>query len=113
MSNVKLKIEIPEVTASDIAALLEGKVTAISHDGYVECVLPWIEGKGEVVVRLANFPLQLNDEAIYVRDLKDMRKITSVLPGSGIARLLREFEASEILSDLEGRLHSIRERLQK
>ncbi len=111
MSNFKLKIEIPEAVVSDISALMEGKVKGINREGYVECTLPWIEGKGEIAVRQTNFPLQLNDEAIYVRKLNDLGKIASVQPGGGIAKLLRAFEAGEILSDLEGRLHNIREKL--
>jgi FkbM family methyltransferase len=113
MSNFKLRIEIPDVTASDIFSLMEGKVTAINRDGYIECMLPWIEGCSELVVRQTNFPLQLNDEAIYVRNLMDIKNVISVLPGGGIARLIRGFESGEILTNIENRLSKIRERLLK
>ena len=111
MSNIKLKIEIPGVTASEVSELVEGGRTGISRDGYVECTLPWIQGKGEIRVRHVNFPLQSNGETIYVRNVTDIKKFTSIRSEGGIAKLLGEFEADEIIFALEARLRNIREKL--
>lgn len=112
MPNFRLLIEITGVEASDISNLMEGKVTALKRDRYIECALPWIAETGEIIVRQADFPLQSNDGAIYVRNLNVVKKFASFPPGGGIIKLLGKTTYANVLAELECRLHDIRKLLE-
>jgi FkbM family methyltransferase len=63
-------------------------------------------------VRKTDFPLQTNDDAVYVRNLNDLKKFISILPGSGMARLMQQGTTGDILTAIEGRLSKMRELLE-
>lgn len=113
MTAPKISVEIPAVEVGHIFDLTDGKVIIQNQDSGIECQLTWIEGGGEFVLRKSDFPLQKNDEVLYVRKSDDLKNLSTILPDGGIARLLQNVGNDEILKAIDARLSKVREVLEK
>ena len=110
---LRLRFEWPGLAAEALADVL-GNSDGISEsdDGlYWTLVLGVEDSVLEVPARQAELPLACGTDAIYLRELTDLRHLVALPPNGGVQNLLRAPDACAVLAVLDARLARFRERL--
>lgn len=110
---LRLRIEWPGLTVDALAGVLgDSEGISESYDGlYWTLVLGAEDSVLEVPVRQAKLPLACGTDAIYLRELADLRHLVTLPPNGGMQNLLRAPNAHAVLAGLDARLARFRERL--
>ncbi len=110
---LRLRFEWPGLTADELASVLGDRVgIAKSDEDLVWSLELGAEDQAlELAVRQTEFPLTGGSDAIYLRDLADLRHLMMLGPNSGISMLLRADDADSVLAGLDARLSRFRERI--
>lgn len=110
---IRLRFDWPGLAKNDLSKVVTGHGTVVEGGSGFQWILP-LGGDGselDVVVRYAPLPLQAGSDAIYVRNVEDLRYLGSLRHEGGIRKMLQAINATEVTESIDTRLSRFRDRL--